>query len=149
MTVGGQLGGWSQSLRWSFTRQCGERLERAGVGFWEDEADHLSAETVIGRAGYGRGCALMGFCHLASLCSVASAPEGALVLSCLCTIHLTATSLMTDPGSDVKEERPDFSWDGDRVEVVAEWGVMASRWGVCWVLCAWDISCVYSPIVLL
>ena len=149
VTVVGQLGGGSQSLRRSFARQCGQRSEGVGVRFWGYGASRLSAETVVGRAGHGRGCASMSFRCLASLCSIVPAPKGALALSHACTIHLTATSLTMDPGSDVNEERPDFGWDGDRVEAAAEWGVAASQGGVCWVLCTRNVSRVYSSIVLL
>jgi len=60
-----------------------------------------------------------------------------------------AAPLASSKASDVNEEVLDLFRDGDAVKQEFEWGVAAPGGGVCQVLCARDISHVYSPIVAL
>ncbi len=69
--------------------------------------------------------------------------------SCGRTSCLTVAPLASSKASDVDEEVLDLFRDSDAVKQEFEWGVVAPGGGVCRVLCAQDISHVYSPIVAL
>ena len=65
------------------------------------------------------------------------------------TRHLTAVDFASSPGSNINEEGSCLAWDGDWVEHEGTGGVDASRRGICWVFCAWYISCMYRSAAIL